>query len=244
MVYSPKYTSQTKVQGLTQFAAGSTSKPTVTEVLQWIQEVEADADERSLYTYAVTDEVMDIPGKLDYPAKNTLAWVEALAGFAYSEVSNKILMPPRTPIVSVTALSRRTTSLTETPVWELLTEGPSSTGSFMLLKRRTKTNQYLAFAIFFYQNEPDAGLGRVKMTYNYGWNLGVDIIGEWCTLKVAIKVLDVLVRTNTPYGSSDYGLTDLRIGLDLKKSIATITDRISELELEYFPVQKLAFSFI
>jgi hypothetical protein len=239
------YTSTTKVQGITQFADGAGTTPTTTQITQWITEVEKDVDTRCLASYTLTDQIVDILPELNYPAKGTIAWLEAIGGLAYDEIDTSVFIPPFLPLVSVTSLYRRTSAITETAVWELLTEGPGSSGSFMILKKRTKTNQYLGFCLYFYQNQPDVGLGRVKMTYVYGWNLSSDIIGEWCTLKVALKVFEALKEANTPYGSSDYSLMDLRVGLtDIETRQRGAISRIKELEENYFPSQKLGIAFI
>ena len=244
MTYTPKYASQAKVAGITQFTAGAGTTPTETQVLTWIEEVEADADARFLASYTVTDQIIDVDPKLNYPPKGTIAWLEAIAGAGFEEANAGVLIPPFKPVVSVTSIYRRTTSLTETAVWELLTEGPGSTASFIIMKKPTKTGQYLGVAIFFYQNEPYVGFGRLKMTYIYGWNLNTTIIGEWCSLKVALKVLEALKEANTPVGSGDYSLMDLRIGLvDIETRAKGIIKRVEELEEHYFPSKKLGLAF-
>lgn len=244
MTYSPKYTSQAKVTGITQFTPGASTNPTETQVLQWIEEIETDVDTRCLASYTVTDQIVDIQPEINYPAKGTIAWLEALAGMNFEEINASIFVPPFTPIISVASLYRRTSSLTETAVWEAITEGPGSSGSFVIMKKRTKTNQYLGFVLYFYQNEPDLGIGRVKMTYAYGWNLSNVIIGEWCGLKVALKVFEALKEANTPYGSGDYSIADLRVGLvDIETRQRGAISRIKEIEEHYFPEQKLGIAF-
>ena len=245
MTYTPKYTSQDKVTGITQFTPSGSTTPTDTQVLAWIEEVEADVDARALASYTLTDQIVDVLPEFNYPAKGTIAWLEAVAGQSYDEINTSVLIPPFLPVVSVTSIYRRTTGLTETAAWELLTEGPGSTASFIILKKRSKTNQYLGMSIYFYQNQPDVGYGRVKMTYLYGWNLSATIIGEWCTLKVAIKAFEALKEANTPYGSGDYSLQDVRVGLvDAAIRNSQAIKRIREIEEQYFPEKKLGIAFI
>ena len=244
MTYAPKYTSAAKVEGLTQFAAGAATNPSDTEILAWIEEVETDADARDLYQTTHTDEIIDIVPELEYPAKGTIAWLESISGQPYIEACHSILVPPHTPIVSISKLYRRTSGLAETAAWEELTEGPSSTGSFIIIKKKTKTGQYLGIAIYFYQNEPDIGYGRVKMTYISGWNLSTTILGEWCSLKVALKVMDSVINATTPTGSSGYGLGDARIDVDqMERKMSLWLKRIEEIEKEYFP-RKMGMAFI
>ena len=244
MTYTPKYSSQAKVTGITQFTPGVSTTPTETQVLTWIEEVEADVDARCLASYTATDQIIDIVPELNYPSKGTIAWLEAVAGASYDEISASILIPPFLPFVSITSLYRRTTGLSETAAWELLTEGPGSSASFIIVKKRSKTNQYLGTGIYFYQNNPDIGYGRIKATYLYGWNLSTTIIGEWVTLKVAVKVFEALKEANTPYGSGDYSLADLRVGLvDLEARSKGLLMRTEEIERQYFPERKLGIGF-
>lgn len=238
------YTTEAKIEAILQLAVNESTDPTSTELAVWITEVEADADAMALSSYTLTDQVIDVIAKVGAPAKNTIAWLEQLSGQRYSNLKTSILIPPFTPIISIASLSRRTSGLTETAAWEALTEGPGASASWIILKKRTKSKQFLGFAIYFYQNEPSSGYGRVKMTYNYGWNLSTDIIGEWCTLKVALKALDSMVRATTPVGARDYTTVDLRVGLDLESRVKNIKERIIELEERYFPKKTLAIGFI
>jgi len=167
-----------------------------------------------------------------------------IAGKSYVEIASRLFFPPFLPIVSVASLSKRTSALTATEAWSALTEGPGADSSFLIMKKRTKTNQYLGFAIYFHNNTPSAGYQRIKMTYNYGWNLSTDIIGEWCSLKVALKVLGALVRANTPFGAADYGIADVRVGIDIERRMVNIKERILEIEEQYFPEKKLGIALI
>jgi len=74
------YTTAAKIEGITQFATSASTNPTTTEVAVWITEVEADADARALASYTLTDYKLDVPAKLTFPPKNTIAWLEAVAG--------------------------------------------------------------------------------------------------------------------------------------------------------------------
>ena len=233
------YTTQAKIEGVTQFNATDSSSPTNTEIDIWITEVEADADARALGEYTLTDQLIDVLPGLNYPAKDTIAWLEAIAGQRFAEISSLLVIPPFMPIVSINSLSRRTSVLGTTDVWEALNEGSSDDDHYIQYKKRTRTNNYLGFALYFHHKNPNPGYQRVKMTYNYGWDLDTDIIGEWCTLKVSLKVFNALLEANTPTGSSDYAIADTRVGVDLERRIITIKERIKELEDRYFPKEDL-----
>lgn len=233
------YTSTTLVTGVTQFTDSESTTPTTTQIEQWITEVEADADARALGEYTLTDQLIDVLPGLDYPAKDTLAWLEALAGQRYEEVSNLVVIPPFIPIVNINSLSRRTSVLGSTDVWEALNEGTTADKHYIQFMKKTKTNQYLGFAIYFHHSNPSPGYQRIKMTYNHGWNLDSNIIGEWCTLKVALKVLAARLEAETPVAAADYGIGDTRVGVDLERRIAVTERRIKEIEDRYFPKEEL-----
>jgi len=236
------YTSTTLVRGVTQFTDSGSTTPTTTQIEQWITEVEADADAMALGSYTLTDYLVDVLPGMDYPAKDTLAALEAMAGLRFDEIKNLVVIPPFTPIVSISSLSRRTSALGSTDAWEALTEGSSADQHYVQLKRKTRSNKYLGFALYFHHKNPEPGYQRVKMTYNHGWDLDTNIIGEWCTLKVALKVLLAELRAETPVGAGDYSIADTRVGVDIERRIVTTKERIKEIEERYFPREELGMA--
>jgi len=239
MSYSPQYTSETKIEGYLQIAINDSTDPTTTELLDWIEEIETDADQRMLGSYTLTDFEFDVPATSTIPRNFQKAgWLEWVRLYGYDFAEGLVVIPPYLPIVSVSSLSRRTSSLTEAKAWEALTEGPAANSSWVQLKKKTRSKQFYGFAIFFYDNIPIAGIGRLKMTYNYGWNLPTAVIREWCTLKVVIKTLEVLLATHVPFGTQDYGVMDIRVtAAELKRKWATALDRIAEIEAKHFPTE-------
>lgn len=239
------YTDTSKVTGITQFTDSGSTNPTTTQITQWITEVEADADARGLGSYTITDQYVDVAREVGYPSKETVAWLTSIANNNYEvlDVTNLITLP-FTPIISITSLYRRTSSLGATDVFEELTEGRESTDSFIILKKRTKSNQYLGYALYFFNNTPYDGPQRIKCTYSYGLNLSTSIIGEWCTLKVALKVLDAIIADSTPIGSSGYSDINMNITLNPEQRRKDIISRIKELEDMYFPSKKLGITLI
>jgi hypothetical protein len=239
------YCDETDIEAITQFDVTASTDPSTTEVAAWIAQVEADVDARCLGTYTITDELVDVMPLLGYPAKGTVAWLESIARKSYDLVeTNNIIPLPRIPIISVDSLSRRTSSLGSTDVWESLDEGTSSGDSFIIIKSRTKTNQYLGFGLYFHDNRPYDGFQRLKVTYDYGWSLNTSIIGEWASLKVSLKVLDAIINDSTPVGAGDYGVLDVRIGLDPARRRVDIKERLKEIETNYFPEKKLGIALI
>ena len=239
------YTSEEKIEAITSFSITASTVPTTTQVAAWITEIEADADARGLATYTLTDQYVDVPKQVGYPTKETIAWLEAIAGGGYDTVeANNIITLPFLPIVSVTSLYRRTSNLGAADAWEQLTEGRESTNSFIILKKRTKSNQYLGFALYFHNNTPYDGVQSIKITYVYGWNLSTDIIGEWCTLKVALKVLDAVMNDTTPVGATAYSDMNMNVTINPEQKRKDIKERIKEIETNYFPSKKLGITLI
>lgn len=239
------YTNETDIEAITQFTITDSTKPTTTQVASWITEVEADVDARALGSYTLTDQLVDVQPKLGYPFRGTMAWLRSIASgqLETTEYGNKIA-PPFLPIISVASLSRRTSSLGSADVWEALTEGSGVGASYIILKRRTKTNQYLGFTLYFHQNAPYFGPQRIKMTYDYGWNLSTDIIGEWCTLKVSVKVLDAIMHATSPIGAGSYSVDIVSIGIDPARRRADLIARLKEIEQMYFPSRKLGMALV
>jgi len=148
------------------------------------------------------------------------------------------------PIVSVASLSRRTSGLGSTDAWESLTEGTTASTHYVILKKRSKTNQYLGFGLYFHHKTPYSGPQRVKVTYNYGWNLSTSILKEWCASKVSLKVLDAVMHDTSPIGAGDYGVDTVRVGIDPARRRVELIARIKEIEDQYFPEKKLGIALI
>ena len=165
------YTNETDIESLTQFSIEAATHPNTAEVAIWITEIEADADARALGSTLVTDQLVDVRPGLGYLPKDSIGWIKAIASGQYDNLDvRNVISLPFMPIVSIISLSRRTSPLGSTDVWEVVTEGSGSGKSYIILKRRTKTNQYLGFALYFHNNMPYSGVQRVKATYAYGWN--------------------------------------------------------------------------
>ncbi len=240
------YIDNSKVAAVTQFSDGVSTSPTTAQITQWITEVEADADARALGSYTLTDELVDVLPGQNYPDVDSIAWLQALSHdhFSYYGLGNLIVIPPFTPIISIASLSRRVSMLGSSDSYESLTEGTSSGTSYIILKKRTKTNKFLGFALFFHHNNPFPGYQKIKMTYNYGWNLDTNIIGEWCTLKVALKVFNALQEAETPTASQQYAIENTNISLNLDARVKLVKDRIEEIENKYFPQKELGIALI
>lgn len=203
MPYSPLYISETLVEGQTQIDIGASTRPTTTQVLVWIEEIETGIVERALGSHTATDEYWDVPAQPVsaetyepvYHVKTERLTIDGEGGLIVPLINAK------KPIISITSLAKNDEALDDAPDWETLVEGPAAGSEFVLLKSGTKA---LTYALFIYDNTPLPGPKRLKATYQYGWNVSSAILQEYCTLGVSIKVLEA--RRGT---SQADGLTEL-----------------------------------
>jgi hypothetical protein len=92
------------------------------------------------------------------------------------------------PIISVTNLYENEAELDEAADWVERTEGPGTNSSFIILKRDF-LGQYLGYALYFYDNFPEVGPQRLRVTYNWGFSSVPSLIEELSTVLAALKVL-------------------------------------------------------
>lgn len=230
------YTDTAKVQGVTQFADGASTNPTTAQITQWITEVEADIAARGLGSAEISEQLEDIE-KVDIVKKDTIEFIEYVQRYGWADVKGVFWFPAFSPMISITKLEKRTSELDEAAAYTELSEGPGESSDFIIIKRKSKTNQYLGVGVYFYSDDkPDAGPLRIRVTYTWGWNINSSILGEYATLQVALKVLGALREYYVPYGAGDYGFGDVRIGPeDPERKRWNVIRRIREIEDKYFP---------
>ena len=165
MSYTPKYTSEAKVEALLGITIDDTSVPTSSQLLDLIERVEKEMDARLLGSYTSTDELVDTDG-------------------------GEFVQPNFLPIISVTSLYVNNKNLNETPDWTQLTEGPGDDSSFIVVKKPF-AGKLLGIGLYFYDNIPDEGRAKIKITYSYGFNFDSKILEEYATKRVALEVLQV-----------------------------------------------------
>ena len=61
MSYSPKYTSESLVEAVTQIDITDSTNPSSSQVLTWIEEVEKEVEERRLGSHTATNVYIDVP---------------------------------------------------------------------------------------------------------------------------------------------------------------------------------------
>ena len=240
MTYTPQFTSESKVEALLQMDIDANTDPSSSEVLDWIEEIETDVIERNLYQRTATDEYIDVP-----PSELSAG----LAGYdwKYHVKTDKLiisrgggvivpLVNVKRPIISITSLYKNDEDPTNTPSWEELTEGPGDGSSFILLTATNDSQKTLGYALYFYDNFPLVGPKRLKMTYTYGHNLDIEILDRYCTLGVAIKVLQALRGTSNPGGLSEFkGELGVYVPTHYESRIADFRMEMAEIERKHFP---------
>jgi len=233
------YTSIEKISNLLQITIDEVSVPDEDAVTEWITEIEARVTERALGSHTATDQYIDVPtveeigGEYSwyYRVKN------AKLKFHFAEGLVVPLGRVKSPILSITSLYKNDEDPSDAPNWEQLTEGPGDGSHFILLTSGTKD---LGYALWFYDEEPKEGPKRLKMTYKYGFNIDSNILSDWCTLNVAIKVLLARMGTNQADGLAYLEGGDLGtyMNTNYRERIEEIRKEISRIEENYFPPEE------
>jgi hypothetical protein len=245
MSYSPKYCgdnasdSYSNVEGIIQFDLTANSSPSESQVLKWIEEVETDVKERNLGNETASNEVFDVDERLEgvAPPVGTIEGFESYATGAYVFEEGVIVLPPRRPIVSVSSLYRRTSAMGGTESWESYTQGLS--GDFILRTVPVGTRS-LGWCVYIFDTLPATGFQRLKMTYNYGWNVPSAVLREYCCLKVSVKILNALKGTTHPGGMRQFVGRTLQsyVPDNYVSRISDLLARCGELEKEHFPAER------
>jgi hypothetical protein len=234
------YTDEAKVESMLQLTITSSSIPTTSEVAKWISQSESSIADRSLGIHESGDVYIDVPG-VDVGHRND--WVySARTGVLRFDMGKGMVVPlvdMKTPIVSITSLAKNDSSPEAAPSWDALTgwDGSSSGTNYMLMKAG---DRQLGYAIWFYDDYPMQGLNRVKLNYTFGHNVDSEIIGQYCTYDVAIKVLMARMGTNEPDGLSmlEGGALGSFVPRQYQERIAEFRYEMLKIEVNHFPSDK------
>lgn len=233
------------MEGITQVTITTTSTPTTAQTLSWLEEIETGVVDRRLGSHSATDVYVDVPEQADvgpeynaeFRAQTGRLWIRTAMGAGRFVP----LLNVKTPVVSISSLSKNDEDLEDAPVWDALTEGPASGSSFVLLQ-----SDNLGYALFFYDNLPLPGLRRIRMTYNYGYNVSSKVLQEYCTLGVAVKVLEARRGTSSGDGLSEFsgGTLGTYVPTQYESRIAGFRVRMAEIEKQHFPRKKLPMAIL
>lgn len=249
MSYTPKYTSEQDIESLLQISISSSTKPNDTDVEKWIEEIERGMDTTIYGSYATGTHPNGMKCDvlpIDSIPEGTINWLEYITTYGYTPSSGIIVMPPITPIITITAVYRNLAGLDADTDWELLTQGPGSGSSFIPLKKVGKQNAEQIWGLFFYQNLPSEGPQRVEIIGTYGYNIDAKILREYATLKVADKVLFSKIRTSDPGGLTMFtgGNLTRHVQVEWSTMRSVLKERAKEIEKLYFPSPKLRLAIL
>lgn len=226
------------VEGLTQVVINDATSPSTDETLVFIEQVESQITDRALGSHTATNQYVDVPpyGK----AGGSYDWkYNVRTGRLDWDLGEGVIVPlagMKAPIISITSCAKNDEAADDTPSWDTLTEWDGSTDDtdYMLLKSGLRD---LGYALWFYQNYPYTGPKRLRITYSYGWNVDSDILADWATYKVAIRVLQARLNTNNPDGMAAYDGGDLGVFVPrhYKDLIAHYWASIRYIERTHFP---------
>jgi len=248
-VYTPKFTSEANVEALLQMEFDASTYPSSVQVLDWIEEIETDVIERNLYQRTATDVYIDVPASRLQPEFNSYSWTYHVKSDRMIVGRGGGVLVPLTnvkkPIISIVSLYKNDADLNDAPDWVELTEGPGEGSSFILLTSTSRTGEVLGYALWFYDNFPLAGPKRLKMTYTYGYNVNTEILDRYCTLGVAIKVLQALRGTANPGGLAEFtGTLGTYVPTHYESRIEDFRREMRLIEEMHFPKSAPAFGFL
>lgn len=246
MTYTPLYTSEVLVEGLTQIDITVSTKPTTAQVLDFIQEIEAQIIEKCLGSHTATDEYIDVPTQSELTGAFSVTWTPSVDSLRFTYESEGVLVPlynVKKPFITITSLAKNDESYDDAPVWDTLTEGPALNSSFMLLKSGSKA---LGYALYFYDNYPLAGPKRLKMTYTYGYNVNSAILQDYCTYGACIRVLMARMGTSQADGLTELQTSNIGIYVptQYQRRIDEFKAQMKEIEIKYFPKPNIPFAML
>jgi len=201
VTYTPKYTSEAKIEAELQCTISESSNPTTAQVLVWIEEIETEIDTLGLGQLTASNVTIDVPEELEQeqPPVGTIAWFEEITKpYTHWKRTGRLVFPELSPVIAVSSVYRRISGLGSIETWELLTEGLAN--DFIVLQGRTKAG-LRGYAFYFFEDLPSPGIQRVKATYTYGLGLATAILSEYATWLVALRVLFAKSGTSNPSGT-------------------------------------------
>jgi len=236
MSFIPQYTTIERIEASLQMPIDATTRPNSTEVLDMIQEVEAEMDSQLLYRYHYVSGYVDVEPVTGLN-RNTIEWLEFISTYGYSPATGRVVIPNLLPIYSidVSGCHTRTTGLGVSGTWEVRQEGFAN--DFLVLKKQTKDGQELGFALYFFQNVPAAGVQRVRLSYYYGWNINRSVLRQYATTKTIIEILKAKMGASEPAGLTQFRGGDFQtfVGSNYRERIELLEAKCKSLEDKYFP---------
>ena len=236
MSYTPKYVELARIEQEAQVHIDSDSNPNETEILDIIQEIETEVDDKRLYRYhrvSGYEDVLPVTGL----GEDTIQWFEYISHYDYAPVTGAVVIPTFQPLISVdvSGCHFRETALGVAPTWTVRNEGFDQ--DFIILEKQTKNRKKLGFALYFFNDAPLSGPETIRLSYVYGWDLPRPILRRYVAKRVAIEVLGMKRGANEPAGLSQFRGGDLQsyVGTQYDERIAKLEAQVEKIEFDYFP---------
>jgi hypothetical protein len=230
------YATLSSVVGLLQVEITASTKPTAVQVSSWIAQVDSTIDSRKLGTATVSGAIFDCPDWNSYNHEP----VSTYSSEQDEENEGIMVVPPYTPIVALASgyLYRNLAGPSGAVDWDLLSEGPGDGSDYQVARKiNMKTGKYDGYAIWFYNELPVIGKNRIKANITYGYNVDSNILEEYATAVVSKKVLMARLMGGQPATVATYTGGDMGtyVNTQFEVQLKWLTDRIAEIETNYFP---------
>ena len=231
---------------MVQFSITDDTRPSSIQVAEIIREIEKEIDSKWLgwpdgssygTGYTMTDLYVDVPSPYTEEEPSVLG-----------EEVDTVYIPY--PIVSMTKLERRTSSIEDTPVWEELTQGYYSGWSggksdYKVIWTTGPDGQRYGIGWYFYSSKkPKAGRARLKASFTYSFLVPEYILKEYATLRASIIVLELAMASGEPTRLSVYSGGDFQefVPREVSGLIQRWKERVKEIEEKHFPKAKSPLS--
>jgi len=222
------YTTELLIEAETLFDISVSSEPTTSQVAQWIEEVEDEIDSitgTSFTSVIVTDAIIPFTHETAFNGSNNSYWYGRNRQDMPRELTNSFFLQDtaggrqRRPIVSITSLSRNSSSSygTEADDWTALTENTGSGGDYNIDNETGR--------VTILQCVPILGHPRgIKTTYNYGYSTIPEKVKTLATKMVAKRLLEAKA-TNSQVSSIDsISLEGISISKNISQTVPSSED--------------------
>tara|TARA_R100001530_G_scaffold136125_1_gene115378 strand:+ start:2343 stop:3038 length:696 start_codon:yes stop_codon:yes gene_type:complete len=192
-MYKPKYCPVDNVETYlgSQVTIDSNSEPSKEDVLRMIQEEETDIDYNKVWgDVKIIDEIIDVDS--GYKPSMSMLGDDA---FRYYLANNTIITPKYPAIIEVIKCEVNTAGDTEVPSWSERTAWPVDDSDFRVMQRQIY-GKMIGESIKFYQNAPQTGTQKVRLSYRAGLNLPDTLLRTIVALRIAMRVVDIMAMNN------------------------------------------------
>jgi len=181
------------MENILQRSFAEDTSPSISHVLTYIKEAEAEIDSKEWGRYTQVDEYVDASHEIV-----SFQWM-------YTGFFAQIFYPQHTNIVRIIEARYNVSgSPSGNPSWKKVEEGPAEGSSFVQLRKAVLKEQ-LGYALLFYNNTPSPGPLRLKLTYEYGMNIDSALLQEYVGKIAGMSTLLALASSENVNINTDKG---------------------------------------